>query len=97
MGPATATFSSKDNQLFARFSGMLTEEFSRVRLDQKWSSVIEAWFPGGKDDPNLLMLRMDLGAAEIWNSDLGMVDNFKMLLGFDTREDAAPEHTETLL
>lgn len=97
MGPATATFSAKDNQLFARFSGMLTEEFSRVRLDQQWSSVIEAWFPGGKDDPNLLMLRMDLGAAEIWNSDLGMVDNFKMLLGFDTREDAAQEHTETLL
>ena len=97
MGPATATFSAKDNQLFARFSGMLTEEFSRERLDKEWSPMIDAWFPGGKDDPNLLMLRMDLGAAEIWNSDLGMIDNVKMLMGFDTREDAKREHTETLL
>ena len=37
----------------------------------------------GKDDPNLLMLKMDLGQAEIWNSDMGLIDNVKMLLGFD--------------
>ncbi|MCL6251190.1 pyridoxamine 5'-phosphate oxidase family protein [Altererythrobacter sp. KTW20L] len=97
MGPATATFSAKDNQLFARFSGMLTEEYSKERRKMEWSPMMDAWFPGGQDDPNLLMLRMDLGAAEIWNSDLGMVDNMKMLLGFDTRDDAKAEHTETLL
>lgn len=96
-GPATATFSSKGNEMFARFSGTLVTETSRERLDKQWNSVIEAWFPGGKDDPNLLMLRMDLGRAELWNSDLGLIDNTKMLLGFDTREDAREEHTETTL
>ena len=96
-GPATATFSAKDNQLFARFAGVLTEETSRERLDKQWSPVIAAWFPAGKDDPMLLMLRMDLGKAEIWNSDLGMIDNVKMLLGFDTRAEGAREHTETQL
>ena len=97
-GPATATFSGSSNQIFARFSGTLTPELSRERLDKHWSQVIEAWFPGGKDDPNLLMLRMDLtGNAEIWNSDLGFYDNVKMLLGFDTREEAMKEHAETTL
>lgn len=96
-GPATATFSGKSNQLFARFTGILTEETSRERLDKQWSQVIEAWFPGGKTDPNLLMLRMDLGKAEIWNSDLGFVDNAKMLMGFDMREEARGKHAETML
>lgn len=96
-GPATATFAAKGNQLFARIDGTLTTETSRERLEKQWSSVIEAWFPGGKDDPNLLMLRMDLDKAEIWNSDLGLVDNVKMLLGFDVRDKAATEHTETAL
>lgn len=96
-GAATATFSAKDNQLFARFSGNLTPETSRDRLNKQWNSVAAAWFPGGKDDPALLMLRMDLGQAEIWNSDLGMVDNIKMLLGFDTRHAAKREHAETQL
>lgn len=96
-GPATATFAAKGNQLFARIDGHLATETSRERLDKQWNSVIAAWFPGGKDDPDLLMLRMDLDRAEIWNSELGLVDNAKMLLGFDVRDKAAREHTETAL
>ncbi|MBH5322494.1 pyridoxamine 5'-phosphate oxidase family protein [Aurantiacibacter sediminis] len=96
-GPATATFAGKGHDMFARFSGVLSEETSQERFEKQWSTVVEAWFPGGKDDPNLLMLRMDLGQAEIWNGDLGFVDNAKMLFGFDVREDAKEEHTETTL
>lgn len=97
MGAATATFAGKGHQIFARFSGIISEERNRARLDKQWSNTIEAWFPGGKNDPDLIMLRMDLGKAEIWNSDMGFVDNVKMLLGFNSREPAKQEHTETLL
>jgi general stress protein 26 len=96
-GPATATFAAKDNQLFARIEGRLATETSRERLDRQWNAMTGAWFPGGKADPELLMLRMDLAEAEIWNSDLGMVDSIRMLLGFDTREEAQDEHTHTTL
>ena len=96
-GPATATFAGKGHEMFARFTGTLVEETSKERLDEQWSKVIESWFPGGKDDPNLLMLRMDLGQAEIWNSDLGFVDTAKMLFGFDVRDEARKEHVETTL
>jgi len=96
-GPATATFAGKGHEMFARFSGTLREETSRERFEKQWGKPVEAWFPGGKDDPNLLMLRMDLGQAEIWNSDLGFMDTARMLLGFDMREDAREEHTETVL
>ena len=61
MGAATATFAGKDHDMFARFQGTLSEETSRERLEEQWSNIVEAWFPGGKDDPNLLMLRMPCG------------------------------------
>jgi len=96
-GLATATFAGKGHDMFARFTGMLNEETSRERLEKQWSKPVEAWFPGGKDDPNLIMLRMDLGTAEIWNSDLGFMDTAKMLLGFDMREEAEGEPARTLL
>ena len=32
-----------------------------------------AYFPGGKDDPELTMLRLDLSDAEIWHSEAGPV------------------------
>lgn len=96
-GPATATFSAKDNKLFARFTGNLTVEASRSRLDRQWSKAVEAWFPGGRDDPELLMLRLDLGQAEIWNADLGVIGAARTLLGFDMRDEARKEHVETRL
>ena len=61
MGPATETYQSKIHDIFCRFSGVLSEETSRARLDKQWSNFVEAWFPRGKDDPNLLMMRVDLG------------------------------------
>ena len=97
MGPAIATFAGKGHEMFARFDGTLSEETSRERLEEHWNNIVEAWFPGGKDDPNLLMLRMDLGQAEIWNSDLGVLTTAKMLLGKDVRDEAREEHVETTL
>ena len=97
MGPATCTFAGKDHELFARFEGTLVEEKSRERLDKQWSNFVEAWFPGGKDDPNLLMLRMDLGQAEIWNGDQSLLTTAKMALGMDVREDMADKRVETTL
>ncbi len=97
LGPAIATFAGKGHDLFARFEGTLVKETSRERLDKQWSNMVEAWFPGGKDDPNLLMLRMDLGKAEIWNSDLGVLTTAKMLMGKNVRDEAREEHVETAL
>ena len=96
-GAATATYASKDHDLFARFAGILTEETDQARLDKQWSNFIEAWFPGGKTDPNLLFLRMDLGDAEIWSGELGALATAKMMLGMDVRDAVAGKHVETAL
>lgn len=96
-GPATATFTGKGHDVFARFKGTLSEETSRERLDKEWSNFIEAYFPRGKDDPELLMLRMDLADAEIWTTDIGLATTVKMALGRDVRGESRDAHTETAL
>jgi len=97
MGPATAQFSAKEHDLFASFHGTLVEETSRERLDKQWSQMLEGWFPGGKHDPNLLMLRMELGEAKIWDSDLGLLGTAKMFLGMDSRKEERRHVAETTL
>ena len=96
-GAATASYASKGHDLFARFTGTLTEEIDKARLDKQWSNFVEAWFPGGKTDPNLLFLRMDLGDAEIWSGELGALATAKMMLGMDVRNETAGKHAETAL
>ena len=96
-GAATATFASKGHDLFARFSGILVEETDKARLDKQWSNFVEAWFPGGKTDPNLLFLRMDLGQASIWSGELGMLTTAKMAMGMDVRGDVGGKYVEIAL
>jgi general stress protein 26 len=96
-GDATATFAGKSHEVFARFAGTLHTETSRERLDALWNNFVEAWYPGGKDDPSLLMLRMDLGSAEIWSGKVGVWDTVKMALGLDVRSTIKGGHVETQL
>lgn len=41
----------------------------RDRVEQYWTPAIEAWFPNGKDDPTVALIRVDAGSAEFWASD----------------------------
>jgi general stress protein 26 len=61
-----AMFTIQTDDLQACIGGRLTEAFDRARMDKYWNSVVAAWYPDGKDDANLTMLRMDLEDAEVW-------------------------------
>lgn len=39
----------------------------RERVRSLWSKGLEAWFPGGPDDPNVVLLECDVTFAEFWN------------------------------
>jgi general stress protein 26 len=97
MGAATATFAAKDHKLFARFSGILTEEKSRSVWEKHWSNAVAAWFPEGKNSPQVLLMRMDLGAASIWSAKMGALAVTKMLLGISVRDEVKGHHTHTSL
>lgn len=97
LGPVTATLEGKGHDMFARFHGNLSVETSKERFDQLWNNFVEAWYDGGKQDPDILFLRMDLGNAEIWDGDIGLLNTAKMALGMNVHDDAEKQHTKTAL
>ena len=48
--------------------GDLVTTYSREHIERFWSSVIEAWFQGGKTDPELTLLKFTPHSAAIWAS-----------------------------
>lgn len=96
LGRAKASFASKDHDLFARFDGTLSIETSQERFEQFWNNFVKAWYDGGKDDPDLLFLRMDLGQAEIWGMDIGLLNTAKMALGMTIHEEAEKRHIDAV-
>jgi general stress protein 26 len=53
--------------VYVSLSGEATIEHDRVRMEGLWSPPIQAWFPKGVDDPDLVMLRVDVYRAEYWD------------------------------
>lgn len=91
-GKAMGQFSSKGHDVFACLAGNLVEETDRARFDKHWSNAIEAWFPNGRNDPNILMLRYEIGDAEVWTADPGIVGTFKLLTGSKIKSNEMGEH-----
>ena len=80
-GDAMAQFVSKGHDLFACLAGQVRIDNDRAMIDKLWSKQAEAWFPGGKSDPNLALLRFDISDAELWETDISLGGKLKMVLG----------------
>ena len=80
-GAAMGQFVSKGHDLFACLSGAVRVDNDPAMIDKLWSNQVEAWFPGGKSDPNLALLRFDIDEAELWESDVSLTGKLKMLFG----------------
>lgn len=85
---AVAAFSSKGHELFASMQGTLSIDQDRAVIDRLWNPFIAAWFEG-KDDPRLVLLRLDAEHAEVWLNENNLVASVKMLFGVDPRKDYA--------
>lgn len=80
-GPAMAQFVSKGQDYFACLSGTARVDDNQALIDKLWSKQAEAWFPGGRHDPSLALLRFDIEEAELWEADLSISGKLKMLFG----------------
>lgn len=91
-GSAMAQFVSKGQDFFACLSGSVTVDNNQAMIDKLWSKSVEAWFPGGKADPNLALLRFDIDEAELWETDMSLAGKLKMLFGGKIRADEEGSH-----
>lgn len=84
---AIATFVDKGHDLFATVQGDLSLDTNRAVVDRLWNPHIAAWYEGGKDDPQLALLRLDPDSAEIWINENSVFAGIKALLGRDPKQD----------
>ncbi len=53
---------------YVSISGTADEVDDRAKIDELWNPQAKAWFPDGKDDPDLTLLRVHTHMAEYWDS-----------------------------
>ena len=62
------SFADPDNQRYISVSGPAELVRDRMKIDELWKPEFKIWFPGGKDDPNVALLRVSLERGEYWDS-----------------------------
>lgn len=65
-------YGSKDQNVWACIHGTLSAHGQdREIIDRFWNPILAAWYPDGKDDPNLTLLRFDAHDGRVWVNEGG--------------------------
>ena len=62
----SVTFSSRDAWAATYGRAAVVDDLDRLR--ELWNTFAEAWLPGGPEDPNATLLRVDLEHGEYWDT-----------------------------
>jgi general stress protein 26 len=82
------TLTSGDGKLYACIYGVLERVENPAKLEELWSPMASMWFDGGKDDPDVLLLRMRLDEASVWLNEAGALRfGMEMLRGATSDHD----------
>lgn len=63
------SFSDPHEHVYVSLTGKGRGTRDKALIDRYWNPVIAAWFPEGKESPNVGMLEIKVTKGEHWNSD----------------------------
>jgi len=61
------SYASKDRNVYASVAGVARLNTDPERVDQFWSDAYKAYFPGGKDDPDVALIEVEVHTVEYWD------------------------------
>jgi len=62
------SFADPENQRYVSITGVAQLVRDRKKIEELWRPEFKMWFPEGKDDPEIALLRIGLEKAEYWDS-----------------------------
>ena len=79
---------TKDSYLDLR--GRASIEEDKKSIEDKWNPIVKAWFPEGKNDPQLCLIKVKTDEAHYWDTDTTkMVEILKIVASVVTGKQLA--------
>jgi general stress protein 26 len=67
----SVSYANPDDNRYVSLSGLATILRDQRKAEELWSAAYRAWFPEGLDDPNLVLLKVEVEGAEYWDASSG--------------------------
>lgn len=62
------SYAAPGSNSYVSISGTAEIVRDRAKIDEYWNDILKAWFPEGKDSPDLVLLKVAVEQAEYWDS-----------------------------
>ena len=62
------SYSDPGSNVYVSVSGQASAYRDQAKIDELWSEPMRGWFPKGKDDPNITILKVSIDKGEYWDS-----------------------------
>jgi general stress protein 26 len=64
-------YAKNSNSHFLTITGAAEITKDKSKIDELWNPIVKAWFPGGKDDPDLSIIKIVPQDAYYWDTPHG--------------------------
>jgi general stress protein 26 len=64
-------YAAREKQSYVSVSGLARLLRDPAKTRELWTPMAKIWFPKGPDDPRLALIRVEMSAAEYWDSPSG--------------------------
>lgn len=61
------SYAAPNDNAYVSISGEAAVVKDRAKIDELWSESLKAWWPKGKDDPNMTLICVTPRSAEYWD------------------------------
>lgn len=62
------SYADPKSESYVSVNGSARISQDRAKIDELWNPLLKAWFPEGKDDPNIALICVKVEEAEYWDS-----------------------------
>ncbi len=89
-GNVLLCYADTSQNRFISSAGHATLSQERADIDALWKPADKLFFPDGKDDPALVVVRVDISRADIWDSDKSRMEKLMIIAKAAAGLDADP-------
>ena len=84
------SFSDQEEGVYVSLSGKANLTDDRELIEKYWNPFVAAWFPDGKDDPDLTLLEIKVTMGEHWKAKESKVFQLYEFARANIKRDAKP-------
>ena len=83
------TYASRKNDRYVSVSGRAALVRDAEKVKELWRGALKQWFPEGKKDPELALLKVTVDRAEYWDADENRMVDLPRMAGQETEKRGA--------